>query len=380
MAGSERSTKVHNRLTELRTASGFSAAELAATIGISRQTIYAIESGDYAPNTAVALRLAQTLGVTVEKLFQLEARTDSRSTEQAELLDEGQAAWRGKPVCLCRVDGRLIATFPETAAWSLPLADARITGSALKSNGHAKATVELFVPAQELERRLLMAGCDPGISILRKHLGQQGVNLVVANRNSTKALDLLKRGSIHVAGCHIRDEKTGESNLAAIGRNFRKQDVAVFSLALWEEGLVVASGNPKQILSIAELGRPDVTIVNRERGAGSRLVLDAQLRRLGILHGRLRGYESTASGHMAAARRVQSGEADCCVAVSSIAHVLGLDFIPLVSERYDLVVHRRHLHLPQVQVLFNTLALASYRRELEHLGGYDTSVTGQRVI
>jgi molybdate-binding protein len=255
-----------------------------------------------------------------------------------------------------------------------------IADAVTKSNGKANTTVELFASAQDLEKRLLMAGCDPGISILGRHLGQQGVNLVVAHRNSTKALDLLHRGSIHIAGCHIRDEKTDESNLAAIGRIFRKQDIAVVSLAQWEEGLVVASGNPKQIRSVVDIGRSDVTIVNRERGAGSRLLLDAQLRSLGISHARLRGYESIATGHLPAARRVQAGEADCCIAVSSVARVLGLDFIPLVSERYDLVVHRRHLHLPQVQALFNTLALAAYRRDLEHLGGYDTSVAERRLI
>ena len=372
--------KVQNRLGELRAARGLSAAELASKIDVSRQAIYAIESGDYAPNTAVALKLAQALGVAVEELFQLEGRKDSRIAEQAELLDEGPAAMLGKPVCLCRVDGRLIATFPEAATWSLPLADAMIAGAITNSTGKANTPVEVFVQAQDFDKRLLMAGCDPGISILGRHLGQQGVNLVVAHRNSTKALDLLHRGSIHVAGCHIRDEKTDESNLAAISRIFRKQDIAVVSLALWEEGLVVPSGNPKQIRSIADLGRSDITIVNRERGAGSRLLLDAKLRRAGIPHARLRGYESIATGHLPAARRVQTGEGDCCIAVSSVARVLGLDFIPLSSERYDLVVHRRHLQLPQVQALFNTLALAAYRRELEHLGGYDTSVAGHRLI
>ena len=130
----------------------------------------------------------------------------------------------------------------------------------------------------------------------------------------------------------------------------------------------------------ADLERSDVTIVNRERGAGSRLLLDARLRSQGIPHLRLHGYESIADGHLPAARRVSAGEADCCVAVASAARILGLGFIPLVSERYDLVVHRRHLQLSQVQALFNTLGLAAYRRELEHLGGYDTSVAGRRVI
>src|SRR5271157_4314855 len=151
--------KVHNRLAELRTARGLSAAELAATIDVSRQAVYAIESGDYAPNTAVALKLAQRLGVAVEELFQLEARTDSRITEQAELLDEDHTASPGKPVCLCRVDGRLIATFPEAATWSLPLADGTIADLVTKSNGKANTAVEVFAPAQELDKRLLMAGC-----------------------------------------------------------------------------------------------------------------------------------------------------------------------------------------------------------------------------
>lgn len=372
--------KVQNRLAGLRAARGLSAADLAAKIDVSRQTVYAIESGDYAPNTAVALKLARALDVAVEEIFQLEAKMELPQTEQAELLEEGHAIATGMPVRLCRVDGRLIATAPEAAAWSLPLADGRIAGSSDRPPSRAKADVELFTPAPELEKRLLMAGCDPGISVLSRHLGEQGFNLVIAHRNSTQSLELLRQGSIHVAGCHIRDKESDESNLAAIGSIFRKQDIAVVSLALWEEGLVVPSGNPKQIRGVADLGRTDVSIVNRERGAGSRLLLDAKLRSLGIAHVRVRGYESVAAGHLAAARRVQAGEADCCIAVASVARVLGLGFIPLVSERYDLVVHRRHLQLPQVQALFNTLALAAYRREMERLGGYDTSVAGRRLL
>ncbi len=371
---------VHNRLAELRAARALSATELAAKIDVSRQTVYAIESGDYAPNTAVALKLARVLDVAVEEIFQLDAEPDSHLTEQAELLVEAHSSSPGMPVCLCRVDGRLIAASAEEGTWSLPLADGMIAGKAVKTSSQSKVSVELFAPAHEFEKRLLMAGCDPGISVLRRHLGQQGFNLVVAHRNSTKALDLLHQGCIHVAGCHIRDAESDESNLAAIGRIFRKQDIAVVSLALWEEGLVVSRGNPKQIRTIGDMERSDVTMVNRERGAGSRLLLDTELRSLGISHKGLQGYENIATGHLPAARRVQAGEADCCIAVSSVARILGLGFIPLVCERYDLVVHRRHLHLPQVQALFNTLALAAYRHELEHLGGYDTSVAGRRLI
>lgn len=372
--------KVRNRLAELRAARALSAAELAAKIDVSRQTVYAIESGDYAPNTAVALKLARALDVAVEEIFQLDAKPELPQKEQAELLEDGHAIARGMPVRLCRVDGRLIATAPEEGACSLPLADGRIAGSSDRQASRTKTDVELFTSAPDLEKRLLMAGCDPGISVLSRHLQQQGFDLVVAHRNSTKSLELLRQGSIHVAGCHIRDKQSDESNLAAIGGIFRKQDIAVVSLALWEEGLVVARGNPKQIRSVADLERSDVAIVNRERGAGSRLLLDAELRSLGISGKRLRGYEKIETGHLATARRVLAGEADCCIAVASVARALGLGFISLVSERYDLVVHRRHLQLPQVQALFNTLAQSAYRREMEHLGGYDTSVAGRRLV
>jgi molybdate-binding protein/DNA-binding XRE family transcriptional regulator len=369
--------KVQCRLAELRAARGLSAADLATAIDVQRQTVYAIESGGYAPNTAIALKLANALGVTVEEIFQLDAQPETPQAEPVELLEEVQTARPGMPVRLCRVDGRLVAAFPEQGMWSLPSADAIVAG---KSKVQTKTSVKIFSPTKDFDKRLLLAGCDPGISILSRHLGQQGVDLIVTHRNSTEALKLLHQGSIHVAGCHIRDERTEESNLAAIGRIFRKQDIAVVSLALWEEGLVVAHGNPKQIRSIADLERPDVTLVNRERGAGTRLLLDARLRKMGIARASLHGYDSIATGHLPAARRVQLGEADCCIAVSAAARILGLDFIPIVSERYDLVVHRRHLHLPQVEALFNTLALASYRREMECLGGYDTSVAGRRQM
>ena len=143
-----------------------------------------------------------------------------------------------------------------------------------------------------------------------------------------------------MAGTHLRDESTGESNLTAIGRVFARKSVAVFTLAVWEEGIVVASGNPKSIRSVADFARQDVAIVNRESGAGSRMLLDAQLHRLGIVGKNVRGYDRTAGGHLQAAWQVRSGDADGCIATRAAARVFGLDFIPLLSERYDLVIRR----------------------------------------
>jgi len=190
---------------------------------------------------------------------------------------------------------------------------------------------------------------------------------VLAHRNSTQALALLKEGYIHVAGTHLKEPPADDA-------------LAVISFAVWEEGILTARGNPKSIRGIEDFARPDVTIVNREKGSGSRVLLDTRLKALGIRGVEVRGYEVCAPGHLPAAWHVQSKTADCCLATAAAARVFGLHFIPLVSERYDLAVQRRHLELPRIQNLFETLSRSGFRRELEGLGGYDATASGQRIM
>jgi len=225
-----------------------------------------------------------------------------------------------------------------------------------------------------------VAGCDPGISVLARHAQPAGIDLVLAHRNSSQALALLKEGAVHIAGSHLKDEASGECNLPQIGRLFPRNSVAVIAFAVWEEGILTAAGNPKSIREIADLARPEVAIVNREPGAGSRVLLDSHLHRLGVSSGKVRGYERLAPGHLPAAWQVQSGAVDACLATRAAARLLGLHFIPLVTERYDLVIRRQHLDLPRMQNLLDTLARSGFRRELEGFGGYDTRVAGQRVL
>jgi molybdate-binding protein/DNA-binding XRE family transcriptional regulator len=369
---------VVSNLAQLRLERGLSAAGLASSVGVGRQTIYAIESGDYLPNTAVALKLAAALDVTVEQIFRMEAQPAPLHYQEVKYLSEDEAARPGQPVRLCSVDDRLIAISPELGTWSLPVADAFVTDSGRGSK--RKTVVELLENSVDFGQRLLIAGCDPGTSVLVRHLKRQNLDLVVEHCNSRRALRLLRGGVIHVAGCHVRDEQTGEFNLPAIRQLFRDREVAAFSFALWEEGLVVAHGNPQRLRTIADLAGTRVTIANREPGAGSRQLLDTHLRKLGVNHRSIRGYDRIADGHLPAARLVQSGQADCCVATAATARMLGLDFVPLASTRYDLVVRRRHLELPQVQALLGTLATAAFRREVECLGGYDASRAGQVLM
>ena len=161
---------------------------------------------------------------------------------------------------------------------------------------------------------------------------------------------------------------------------FPRNAVAVITFAVWEEGIVTAPGNPKGIQAIEDLARRDVSIVNREKGAGSRALLDSALKRLKIDGKNVRGYDRIAPGHLPAAWQVQAGQADCCIATRAAARVFGLGFIPLVSERYDLAIRRQHLDMPSIQTLLDTLSRSNYRRELESLGGYDTRAAGQRLL
>jgi putative molybdopterin biosynthesis protein len=372
-------SNIANHLTALRQKRGFSAADLAKRAGISRQTIYAIESGSYVPNTAVALRLARTLEAAVEDLFSLPADAPSAPlpTEQATLLPQPDSPRAGDPMQLCRVDRRTIASSPSPVPWCLPTADGVLLEAPVRGG---KATVQFFHAESNLANRILVAGCDPGISVLARHVLRAGVELVVAQRNSSQALALLKQGLVHVAGTHLRDQSSGESNLPAIHRLFARNTVVVVSLAVWEEGLVLARGNPKSIRSVADFARKGVHIVNREPGAGSRLLLDAQLDRLGLAGEKVRGYDRLSGGHLPAAWQVRMGNVDACIATRAAARVFGLEFIPLASERYDLAIRRQHLDYPPVAALLDTLNRASFRRELEGLGGYDTSIAGRRQI
>jgi molybdate-binding protein len=177
----------------------------------------------------------------------------------------------------------------------------------------------------------------------------------------------------------MEDPKTGEFNLPFIRREFPEGDFRVFTFARWEEGLVVAPGNPKGVRKVEDLARRSVRLVNREPGSGSRALLDALLAKAGLDARKIQGYDRVAYGHLAAAYCVLSRDADICLATRSAAQTFGLHFIPLSSERYDLVMRERTFDLPSIKAFLDVLQRAALRRKLEVLAGYDTSETGMQV-
>jgi molybdate-binding protein/DNA-binding XRE family transcriptional regulator len=368
--------ETRTQLNPIRERRGVSAAQLAKLAGVSRQTIYAIEAGDYVPNTTLSLQLAQILEVRVEDLFCLEPANPAPTRPVSVDLLNPEAAHKGQPVQICRVGTHSIGVVSTAQPLMLPVADGVIV-----ETSRQRAGVQLFPDGIDESKRLLIAGCDPGISLLAQHLARfDDVDLVVAPSSSQQALEWLKEGKIHVAGSHLRDASTGEFNLPVVERLFPRGSVKVVTFAIWEQGLVVEAGNPKNIRDAADLARKDVRIINREKGAGSRELLDRKLQEAGVPASKVNGYSKIATGHLPAALAVSQHEADACIASRSAARAFGLSFLPLGVERYDLIVRRQHLRLTGVQALLDVLNRAAIRRKLELLAGYDTSHTGEVLV
>ncbi len=367
---------VNNQVAEIRKSRGIAASELARRVSVSRQTIYAIEAGTYVPNTEVALHIARELEVTVDELFSLgEDRQKAPESIAAEVLS-GLPVEKGQSVRVCQVGSRWISVPVSASPYYMPEADGIIKAGRA---GH-RADLVVFAKDDASAKRLILAGCDPAANLLA-HMVERvsGIEVIPAAASSKLGLTWLKEGKVHIAGSHLEDPKTGEFNLPYLRKEFPDKDFIVITFAHWEEGLVVASGNPKSLRKIEDVARKAVRIVNREPGSGSRALLDRLLAKAGIGRGQVQGYDREARGHLAAAYSVVSGDADACLATRSAAQTFGLDFVPLHSERYDLVLRKKTAGLPVIQTFLDVLQRAALRRKLEVLAGYDTSATGSLV-
>lgn len=370
-------TRVQSRLGEIRKSRGVGASDLARRVRVSRQTIYAIEAGTYVPNTEVALNLARELEVTVDELFLLqEGLPMAPESLAAEVLSAGPSV-KGQPVRVCQIGSRWVSVPVSASPYYMPEADGIIKRTGRTAG---RADVVVFAKEEASQKRLVLAGCDPATGLLA-HMVEKisGVEIVSAAASSKLALTWLSEGKVHIAGSHLEDPKTGEFNLPYIRKQFPDEDFIVVTFARWEEGFVVAAGNPKRVLKMEDLARKNVRFVNREPGSGSRGLLDQLMEKAKMDAEKVQGYDRIAQGHLAAAYCVVSREADVCLATRSAAQTFGLDFVPLHSERYDLVMRKRTADLPAVKAFLDVLQRATLRRKLEVLAGYDTSQTGTLV-
>ena len=374
------SIEVQTNLAQLRAKRAISAMHLAAEAGVSRQTIHAIESGLYVPNTAVSLKLARILDTTVEELFQLEPAPEViEETAEVFILGEAASLPKGQPLRLVTVNDHLVAVAPDPTSWGLQPTDAVLLAPIRGGKGNANAKVRLLGNSWKNPGRILLAGCDPSASLLAHSLERQGFELIISYENSSRALDLLQDGMVHVAGTHLAEKAIDKADLLPISKMFPRNSIAVLSFAMWKEGLIVAQENPKKITGIKDLLRKDIHITNREPGAGCRRLLDDLLKKNGIACEKVKGYERITHGQLPAARLVQSGEVDCCISTQAAALTLGLTFLPLAEKPYLFVLRRTHLTLPPIEALISALGRSAFRREVEACVGYDMRQAGDRI-
>jgi len=375
-------SRFENRLKSLRVARGLSQGLLAGAAGVTRQAIYAIEDNQYLPTTMVALRLASALGCRVEDLFSIGSTGD---VLEGDLIGGHVQPAGPVRVKVARVSERTVvlpvATLGETLNFSVG-ADGLLMGAA-KSGPRRKTTrvrVQLLRDRREIESQVVIAGCDPAIYLAGDYLRRRPAAgmLVGWSMGSAAAIEALKRREVHVAGLHVVDARTGESNLPYVRRNLKGQDVTVVTFASWQQGLMVKKGNPKHLRSIEDLARKNIAIANRETGAGARLLLDQKLAAAGLTGRQVNGYQRVAGSHLEVARLIAEGRADAGIGTPAVAQLRGLGFIELQTERYDLVIPTPYVSLHRgVADLLDMMTSRTFRAEVEALGGYDMRETGK---
>lgn len=288
-------------------------------------------------------------------------------------------------VAVGRVGERLLAA-PLARGAGVITSLVRADGIALIPRGSqglpagAPVRVYLYRSPAELERTIFVIGShDIALDLLAQHLAERQRRLASANVGSLGGLVALKRGEAHLAGSHLLDTQSGEYNLAYVRQYLPDVPVKVVALVGRQQGLLVRKGNPLGIRSLQDLVRPGVRFVNRQRGAGTRVLLDYHLVLLGLEPSAVVGYNQEEYTHLAVAAAVASGRADCGLGIAAAAQALDLDFIPLFQERYDLVIPAEHYESDLLAPLLDLLHQPKFRQAVAGLPGYDVSPMGELI-
>jgi len=251
-----------------------------------------------------------------------------------------------------------------------------------------RVQVHLYRPRAELDKTIFCIGShDMTLDLIAQFLAGHVRRLASANVGSQGGLIALRRGEAHLAGSHLLDPETGEYNLSYIRQYLPGVKVRVVTLVGREQGLLVKRGNPKGIKSLEDLSRlgtdsdaERIRFVNRQRGAGTRVLLDYHLNRLGMAADSIIGYNQEEYTHLGVAAAVASGRADCGLGIAAAAQALELDFVPLYQERYDLVIPKVYAEDDLLTPLFNVLENQEFRAAVRALPGYDVSRMGELVV
>lgn len=243
-----------------------------------------------------------------------------------------------------------------------------------------RVTVRLYRSPKEIERTIFMIGShDITLDVIMQFLAARDRRVASANVGSIGGLVALRRGEAHLAGAHLLDPETGEYNLPYIRKYLPDTPVRVISLVGRDQGLMVHRGNPKGIQSLEDLTKPDVKFVNRQRGAGTRILLDYHLEQQGVPREAIQGYGQEEYTHLNVAAAVSSGRADCALGIAAAADALDLDFIPLFQERYDLIIPKEYADQELLAPLMDVLDDPDFQAMVASLPGYDLTPMGKVV-
>jgi putative molybdopterin biosynthesis protein len=240
--------------------------------------------------------------------------------------------------------------------------------------------VRLYRSRAELEQTIFCIGShDMTLDLLAQFLSVHNRRLASANVGSLGGLIALKRGEAHLAGAHLLDPETGEYNLSYIRQYLYGVSVRVYGFVGREQGLMVKRGNPKGVRSLLDLRKPEVNYVNRQRGAGTRVLLDYQLSKINLPVIEIQGYDLEEYTHLGVAAAVASGRADCGLGIPAAAQSLNLDFVPLFQETYQLIIPKDYYNSELLAPLFLVLNDSAFKQAVVSMPGYDVKQMGRLI-
>lgn len=358
------------RLKELRNKKKLTQTQLADLVGIKRQAVYDLEIGRYLPNTSVALRLARVLACRVEDIFYEE----EQDPHPVVLVDgSGQT---GSRVSIAKIRNTLFAY--SLSGTNALMEEMRAADGLLEPENK---TVTLLKSHAQLENTALLMGCDPAFSILGQHVQKKQLDAALHCRfaSSGKALSRLGQGQAHIAGTHMHNKGGIDGNLAFTRHALKNFKGILVAFSTFEEGLMVARGNPLDIREPGDLAQEKIRFVNREKGAALRDLLDDCLKTADIPFSAVNGYDKTVNTHSQGAQRILHGLCDAALGLHSVARAFDIGFVPISQVRCDLVIPRDLLDHPGVKIALDTLQKKTFRNEIACLPGYDASVTGKTI-
>ena len=236
------------------------------------------------------------------------------------------------------------------------------------------------LPDLQTNNGFVICGQDIILDVLSNYMRSYGIPAMRVFIGSYDGLMLLYKNRVNVASSHLWDSGTDEYNIPYIKRLLPGTSAVVIHLTYRTQGLYVQKGNPKNIKGWEDFGRDDITMINREYGAGSRVLLDENLKLLGLFGSSIKGYETEGQTHLAVASSVSGRKTDVAVGIEKIARqVDNIDFIPMKKERYDLVIKKEHINSHEVCTMMNIINSAAFKQEFANIGGYDTSGMGKII-